>query len=204
MASIVSGRFPKMCRHKATGLAVVRLNGRDFYLGQYKSAAARAKYDRLIAEWIANGRQWPQEPRLSVNDLIVRYWRHCQGYYCKPDGTKTSELDAIRSALKPVKALYGKSLADEFGPLALKAVQSRMVDSGVARTTINSYIGRVRRMFRWAVANELLAETVHRALLTVEPLKLGRCDARGPCRSSRSLRHSSRLCLPIAHRKSPR
>jgi hypothetical protein len=38
-------------------MAVVRLCGRDHYLGPLGSIAARAEYDRLSAEWLANGRR---------------------------------------------------------------------------------------------------------------------------------------------------
>jgi len=52
-------RIPKMTHHKASGQAVVRLAGRDLYLGAWQSNAARADYDRLIAEWLASGRRAP-------------------------------------------------------------------------------------------------------------------------------------------------
>jgi hypothetical protein len=44
--------IPKLCQHKASGKAVVRLNGRD-HLGVYGTPGAKAAYDRLIAEWLA-------------------------------------------------------------------------------------------------------------------------------------------------------
>ncbi|HUR52767.1 MAG TPA: hypothetical protein VMZ71_01465 [Gemmataceae bacterium] len=52
---------PKLTLHKASGKAVVRLNGRDHYLGVYGSPEAKAAYDRLIAEWLAAGRRDPEE-----------------------------------------------------------------------------------------------------------------------------------------------
>ncbi|MFI5378366.1 MAG: hypothetical protein ACHRHE_03590 [Tepidisphaerales bacterium] len=39
---------PKMSHHKASGQAIVRLDGRDFYLGPWKSKAATVEYDRLV------------------------------------------------------------------------------------------------------------------------------------------------------------
>ena len=44
-------RIPKYCKHKATGQAVVRLNGKDYYLGRFDTKESRSYYDRLIAEW---------------------------------------------------------------------------------------------------------------------------------------------------------
>ena len=51
----------KPSKHCATGQAVVRLNGKDFYLGRYGSAAAKAEYDRRITECLGNGRQLPDD-----------------------------------------------------------------------------------------------------------------------------------------------
>lgn len=39
-------RIPKLCKHKATGQAVVRLDGKDHYLGQFGTASATAAYER--------------------------------------------------------------------------------------------------------------------------------------------------------------
>jgi hypothetical protein len=43
--------------HRPSGQAVVILSGRDCDLGRHGAKANRLEYDRLIAEWLANGRQ---------------------------------------------------------------------------------------------------------------------------------------------------
>jgi len=43
--------------HKPTGQAVVILNGQDHYLGKWNTKSSREEYNRLIGEWLANGRQ---------------------------------------------------------------------------------------------------------------------------------------------------
>ena len=53
-------RTPMYCRHKSTGRAYARLDGRMIYLGAYGTPESRAEYDRIIAEWLAHGRQLPQ------------------------------------------------------------------------------------------------------------------------------------------------
>ena len=47
---------PKYSLHKASGQAVIRLNGRDIYLGAYNSKESKTNYRRLIAEWSEQGR----------------------------------------------------------------------------------------------------------------------------------------------------
>ena len=99
-------RTPKYCRHRASGQAIVTLNGRDVYLGPYRIAASRRGYDRVIAEWLANCRVRPVDlaTDLSVIELIAAYWRHGKTYYV---GTGTGEdsngeLSCLRLALPTV------------------------------------------------------------------------------------------------------
>ena len=47
-----SRRIPKLCLHKATGRAVVRLSGQDVYCGKFGTAEAKAQYDKLVIEWL--------------------------------------------------------------------------------------------------------------------------------------------------------
>jgi len=50
-------RLPKDRLHRASGQAVITLNAKDCYPGRYDTPASRKKFDRLIAEWLASGRQ---------------------------------------------------------------------------------------------------------------------------------------------------
>lgn len=50
---------PKYRHYRPKNLGVVRLNGRDFYLGEYGSPESYERYHRLVAEWLANDRQLP-------------------------------------------------------------------------------------------------------------------------------------------------
>jgi len=54
-------KVPSYCLHKASGRAVVRLGGRDVYLGEYGSPESHEEYERVIAEWWSgrNGRTVP-------------------------------------------------------------------------------------------------------------------------------------------------
>ena len=49
--------IPKYRKHRASGQAIVTIAGRSHYLGPHGTVSSRTEYDRLIAEWIANGRQ---------------------------------------------------------------------------------------------------------------------------------------------------
>lgn len=62
MARKKAGAVPQLQQHKGTGQGKVHLGGRDFYCGKWGTPECKAKYDRLIAEWLHNGRRPPERP----------------------------------------------------------------------------------------------------------------------------------------------
>jgi len=176
----LSSAVPKY--RKKAGRAVVTIAGRDHYLlGHYGSKASRIDYDRLIGEYLATGRrgtaQDVADQHISVTQLIAAYWKFAQGYYRKA-GKPTSELSVIKLALRDLKAFYGKEPATDFGPLKLKAIREHWITQGHARKTINDQCGRIKRMFRWAVSEELIPAPVFQALASVAGLSIGRTAAK--------------------------
>ena len=98
---------------------------------------------------------------LKVNALILAFWKHAEGHYGNPRSESfTTELKNLHDALRPLRALYGRSKAKDFGPLALRAVREKMIEVGLSRSTINARINRIRRAFRWAVSIELIPPAV--------------------------------------------
>ena len=41
-------RNPSYRKHKATGQAIVTIDGKDYYLGPWKTRASKVEYDRLV------------------------------------------------------------------------------------------------------------------------------------------------------------
>jgi hypothetical protein len=142
--SHVLNRVPAYRLHKVSGNAVVTLDGRDIYLGPHGSALSRAEYNRVIAEWMANGRQLPKPSEsTTIVAIIARYWPHVKQYYRK-NGQETSEVNSVRNALRPLEEIYGHTQAADFGPLALKALREAMIRRGWSRKYVNDQIGRVK------------------------------------------------------------
>jgi integrase len=73
--------------------------------------------------------------------------------------------------------LFGPTPVAEFGPKALKALRQAWVAAGHSRKVINGRVGAVRRVFRWAVGEELCAPEVYQRLQAVEGLRAGQTDA---------------------------
>ena len=191
--------------------------------------AVQAAYDRLIAEWLANGRRAPAstdtvENSLSISELLLSFWRHAEQHYRREDGSPTTELDDFRLSLRPLRELYGTLPVAEFTPLKLKAVRQKMLDArdyhvrltddpsagtrwmrssavnvadgkakigkkcrpaeflgerpALCRGVINQRISRIVRAFKWGVGEEIIPETVYRALAAVNGLEKGRTSAR--------------------------
>jgi integrase len=106
------------------------------------------------------------------------YLRWARTYYLDADGQPSSGLDPVEAAGKALGNLYGSTMAASFGPIALKALRQAMIDSDLCRNVVNQRVACVKRIFRWAVAEELVPPSLVTALAAVEPLRRGRSGAR--------------------------
>jgi integrase len=209
VARLKSGSVPSYRYHKARNCAVVTLDGKDHYLGPYQSLDSVSRYDRLVAEWLARGRVAappvgnadPADASttdITVSGLVLAYWRHALDYYQE----SPAERERIRLAVRPLRRLFGRAPASDFGPLKLRTLREhllaeqprrvklrdkkravvgeKMVNYRLSRRTINQRIGVIKRMFRWASSVELVPVAVSQALATVEGLKRGRTKAPEP------------------------
>ncbi len=192
--------YPSYRLHKQSGQAIVTLTDpsgqrRDVLLGEHETPQSRAEYDRVIAEWVAAERRLTtakasasEATSLTVNEVVLVYWQHAERHYRHADGTPTRELADFKLSLRPLTHLYGDSPARDFGPLALKAVRQVMIDGyehpkhgaqcPLARGVVNQRVGRVRRVFRWAVEQEMVPPSVYQGLAAVRGLARGRSGAR--------------------------
>ena len=74
MPKLTSTKVPSYRLHKQSGRAIVTLNGRDCLLGKFGTPESQAEYNRLIAEWIAGGRQSPStRSQASVSEVLTSY-----------------------------------------------------------------------------------------------------------------------------------
>lgn len=171
-------RLPAMKLHKDSGQSVVWYGGKGHYLGKHGSPEAREKYERLMAEWIKNGRKLEKVAVFTVSELLVRFARHANEHYRNKRGEPTGEAKNLGDACKPLRRLFGSKNVIEFTPDDLDTVRTHMIGVKLARTTINARINRIRRVFRWGVAKSLVPETTFRALKTLDGLEEGRTTAR--------------------------
>lgn len=179
---------PKYRHYAPKNLGVVRIDGKDHYLGRYDSPESWEKYHRLVAEWLSRDQTDGPEPAasakpsghpaISINEMLLAYWQFAETYYSK-DGQPTKELECMKEAIWPLRQLYGLTPAADFGPQALKAVRQHMVsEQHLCRNVVNRRIGRIKRVFKWAVAEELVPPSTFHGLQALPGLRFGRTEAR--------------------------
>ncbi len=169
--------------HKASGRAFVRIEGNDIYLGFHGTKESKAEYDRVISEWLANGRHLPQTENrqnvLSVDAVCDAYLDYAQVYYRK-NGKPTDEIYKIISSSRLLHEHCGTIPAANFTRQSLLAIQEKASVSGLKRCTVNERIERIKRIFKWAANRGHVPASVYQELTLLEGLKKGRC----PCPES--------------------
>jgi hypothetical protein len=84
-------------------------------LGPYGSPESREAYRRLVAEWMERKGRFapaapePSAPALSVNELLLAYWKFASAYYGFEADRRRGDASNIRTALRVVKELYGST-----------------------------------------------------------------------------------------------
>jgi integrase len=148
--------------------------------GAFNSAESRTAFAQLQLELEASPaavNAGPARNGLTVAELLVAYLDHAEQHYRGPDGKPTSEIGEVKVVIRAVRELYAETPAVEFGPLALKAARQKWVDEKRTRTECNRRVRMVKRIFKWAVSEELVPSAVYQALATVAGLTKGRTTA---------------------------
>jgi integrase len=115
---------------------------------------------------------------ISINELILVYHRYTHEYYRK-NGEVTREAGVIDDALRILRKHCGLMSADDFGPVSLDTLRDAMIDErDWSRKYINKQVNRIRALFKWSTAKELVEPRVSQALRELPGLKKGRTRAR--------------------------
>jgi integrase len=175
-------KIPAYQHHQSSGQARVRIKGRDVYLGVYGSEESKRRYDEVVRAMLTQREREAMAQRaglsssITVAELVAGYLRFSRTYYLK-NGRPTNEYGNIALAVAPVLDRHGDDLVTMFGPRALKAIRDEWIKAGLVRASINRRVDRIRRMFAWGVAEELVPVDVLQALRAVKGLARGRTVA---------------------------
>jgi len=169
-----NGYVPKHCHHCRSGLGYVRINGKMLYTAKWDTPEAVAKYDRIIAAWLASGRELPIErtspAAYQIRDLVADY---LVAFEEEHEGSRQPET--LRYAVEPLLRMFPKDNVAEFRPSELKTLRRHLIEKGLSRNTINTRIRMIKAMFAWGVEEERVHPDVANALQAVR--NLGRRSA---------------------------
>lgn len=172
---------PPTYRRHSSGQAIVTVRTRegtrrDILLGPWDSPESREEYARVLLELNANQGCYPNPEMnvgnptsLTVDELILAFWKHAEERY----GKGNKELVQFRYSLKPLRELYGSTLASDFSPKRFKSVRQRMVELGWCRSVINRRLTRIKTMWGWAVSEELVPLSSAHGLREVKGFRIG-------------------------------
>ncbi len=113
----------------------------------------------------------------SVDELCGGWIAWCETYYRHKDGSQTGEAWGCQNAVRLLREMYGTRPAAELQHADMLAVRDALVRSGIARVTVNRYMERIKRLWRWALDEGHITATQKAELSQVQNLKAFRSDA---------------------------
>lgn len=178
------------CRATVRLTDAITGESRDFWLGKYGSPESMIAYNYLLDRWKAHGCQlgWEIDDPLRQSELEgLTVTQLCHAFRFSPDvKVSASEMGCFATAMRVLRELHSATPARRFGPNALREVREAMVRGNDqvdpprvpwSRKSINKQVGRIRAIWKWGVAHEMIPASVYEALRCLEPLKRGRCAA---------------------------
>jgi len=112
---------------------------------------------------------------ITVDGLCSAYLRHAAVYYHGEGG----EAATCACACRMWREMYGSRPVSELVHTDMLAVRDALVRQGLARVTVNRYVGIIgNRILPWALDEGLIRASVKGELSQVMPLKRNRSEAR--------------------------
>lgn len=99
----LSQSVPRRRKHKASGQAIVAINGCRYYLGPHGTKGSKLEYDRLTTEWLSSGRSpffGVPEHVVTITEPVVDYGEHVKACY---GVGPNSERRRVTRVLRPLR-----------------------------------------------------------------------------------------------------
>ena len=134
------------------------------------------EYDRIIGEWLANGRKLPipspkvadiksdtsssrsvtngetvsslSVGKITITMVIAEFTQWADRHYRHPSGEPTRETENFRHVTKPLRKMFGALPVASFGPTKLISLRDSWIKKSLARHTINAMTRPTRQVFR--------------------------------------------------------
>ena len=132
----------------------------------------------LLSQHILKSQTSNSKEVRTVGQLVKIYLEHVDKYYRDISGKQTREVLNIRYSVKTLISIHSSTELESFGPLKLLDVREEMIAERIVRKTINQRIGRIKRMFKWAVTRQYVSPVIYQAIDAIEGLRRGRTTAK--------------------------
>lgn len=163
----------------ANGSGRVKIDGVDYYLGPI--ATAMPRFERLVKRWRWNDCSMPPLSEDGKVLTVSRMVRAFTLWAAKPVERKgqtrhrftAKHLDNYDRALAPLLQHFGWLPAGLMTVEELKEVRGTWIDDDLRTSTINSRVGLIVRVFRWAVGEMMIPSSTYVGLTTLSALRPG-------------------------------
>ena len=169
------GTVPVMCRHKAKNMAIVRVNGKQLYLGKWGSREAAEAYQRFLAKYLSGKLEFSgNDPQtISVIDLCAEYIQWAERYYLR-DEKPTAELFVVKGIVEILISNYGSMAAKDIDSTHMEEIIEIFIKKKYAARTISKYTGFTKRIFKWGAQKRLVPSSVYADLSIITPPAAGK------------------------------
>ncbi len=125
---------------------------------------------RLWEGWTRQADAGTGAPAFTVNDVIDKWAAHAETYY---SGGSKEAADSVRG-MRLFRKMFGKRPVETITHPDMIEYRSALAEQGYVRTTVNKYLGFVKRMFAWALDECLVSAQAKAEATAISPLKRGR------------------------------
>lgn len=168
----MSRRIPGYLFHKATGQARVIIAGKTHWLGKHGTPESHERYDNLIGELVAT-RGNDCHTSISLSEVLAGFWKYAKERYGKFGRGPYGHAVNWRGSIRLLREAYGKQRARDLRP---KQVKSLIVDAagrnGWSRQYANQQLAKVKAIYKWAAAEELVSVEAYQRIAIIEGIRL--------------------------------
>lgn len=174
-----TGQPPAYLAHKASGQAYSTYGGKTVYFGAYGTSQSRRKHAQLVKRW----------EREHGAEIVAKatadggMGAHIAAYLADiRDSLSDIEHYTIGLNLGTLRDTFPGYEPDDFRAADLKKLRDLWAgpEFNHARKTINKALGRVKRFFRWMVAEERCSFETYAVLNALAPISQGKMRDNDP------------------------
>lgn len=176
---------PEYLHFKPRNLGYSTFKGKKKYFpGPYQSTESISAYHTWLKEVFLSVVADSAERKIStIGDLALMYLKWAKGFY---PAESSNTFMQIKDAVVPFSLAYIDDDAESFDALMLEAYRDKLAatpkknhpDETLARTTVNAYIRRIKRMFRWGAKHRHISRESLTLIQEASPIPPGRQGVR--------------------------